>query len=700
MKAQETNLLKFLQGTKQFVIPIYQRTYSWSLEQCQQLWDDIVRVTEHEEIPAHFLGSIIYIERGLYQVSAVPELLVIDGQQRLTTLSIFLAALGEAIDQEESPAITQKKISNYYLVNGEEEGEVRHKLLLTKSDRETLIRLIEGADPPGDAAKQLVRNYEYFKDQLAKAEHSASDIYRAISKLIVVDISLDANHDNPQLIFESLNSTGLDLSQADLVRNFVLMGVDRGLQTELYEHHWYPMEQSFGHAEYSELFDRFMRDYLTLKGDTLDIPKINEVYEEFKKYAQKQQVTGGTTKALVADVHRFSRHFVKLAFLRDDDPEVNGALSDINALKVDVAYPFLLQVYDDYAEGNVTKAELLDVLRLVESYVFRRSICGIPTNSLNKTFAGLPRLIDRENYVGSIKAQFLLKDSYRRFPRDEEFQRQFVVKDVYSLRTRNYILRKLENDGRKELVNVEEYTIEHILPQNENLSEAWQDMLGENWREIQEKYLHTIGNLTLTGYNPELSDRPFGEKLKMDGGFADSPIRLNRFVAEQVSWNEGSIQNRADLLVKQALQLWPLPNVPSEQIEGYREKPKTKERESYTFKDHEYLDGKTLELFELLRKRILNLDASVREEIRKYYIAYKSSTNFVDIIPQRSGLIMSLNIAMEELNDPQDWARDVTSIGRWGTGKVEAKLTKADDLPYAVDLVTQALDVQREATEV
>ena len=315
MKATGTQLVKFLQGTRQFIIPIYQRTYSWTEKQCEQLWNDIIQVAKNKDIPVHFIGSIVYIEKGLYQVSDVPQLLVIDGQQRLTTLSLLLAAFGKALEEKgDSDEITTKKINNYFLFNSEESGEKRYKLILTQSDKDTLINLLEGRDIPEKYSKNIVNNYKYFQNQIAKSEIDLDLLYQGICKLIIVDISLDSSHDKPQLIFESLNSTGLELSQADLIRNYVLMGLEREKQEEIYKNFWYPIEESFGHSEGSEYFDRFMRDYLTIK--TGQIPNIRDVYSSFKEYFAS---ANKSVEESISDIHYFSKFFTKLIFEKEQD---------------------------------------------------------------------------------------------------------------------------------------------------------------------------------------------------------------------------------------------------------------------------------------------------------------------------------------------------------------------------------------------
>jgi len=685
MKADEANLLRFMNGPKQFIIPIYQRTYSWTLKECKQLWDDMIKAGKDDKMSSHFLGSIAYVEKGLYQISTIPKLLLIDGQQRLTTISLLLSALTEVL---KSPIneMSSDKLKNYYLINRDEEKEKRYKLILTKSDKEALFKIIDHKELPDEDSQRIKENYEFFTEQISRSD--IEEVLKGLNKLIIIDVSLDRERDNPQLIFESLNSTGLELTQADLIRNYILMGLEKQEQDNLYTNYWSPMEKSFGYAKYSALFDRFMRDYLTIK--TGKIPNIKDVYSVFKLYAQKFK----DIRELVADIYKYSKYFVNIALEKEQDNEIKAIFSDINTLKVDVSYPFLLQVYEDYKQERITKEEFMQILRYVESYVFRRAICGIPTNSLNKTFANLYKEIKPENYLESFEAALLLKDSYRRFPRDEEFKEQLVIKDVYNFRSRNYLLRKLENHNRKELVNVESYTIEHIMPQNENLSDEWKQELGENWKEIHDKYLHTIGNLTLTGYNPELSDKPFKEKRDMEGGFAYSPIRLNQSLAKLEHWNEKEILNRARTLVDLAVQIWICPELDQETLNKYKVAEKKKYEKTYTIEDHPHLaEGEAMRpLFEELRKRILNLDSSVKEEILKLYIAYKTTTNFVDVVPQKSRLRLSLNMQFDEVNDPKGICKDVTDKGRWGNGDVEVGISKFEELDYIMFLIKQAFD--------
>jgi uncharacterized protein with ParB-like and HNH nuclease domain/predicted transport protein len=695
MKAAQAQFLKFLRTGEQFIIPIYQRTYSWDTAQCEQLWNDIVRAASDDGVAGHFVGSVVYVEHGIYQVSGVTQLLVIDGQQRLTTLTLLLAALAELLKRSgAAPGLTAEQITDHYLLNRHNEGQGRYRLLLTQSDRDTLIRLVDGLPPPEPASRRILGNYEFFRQRLERSGLEAVDVFRGLQKLVIVDISLDRTHDDPQLIFESLNSTGLELSQADLIRNYVLMGQPPGDMEVLYKDYWFPMEQRFGQTDYTSVFDRFMRDYLTVKDRR--IPNIREVYKDFKAHARSG--TAGAIPTIVADVARVSRCFVNIALGKEPDSELREAFAEINTLKVDVAYPFLLEIYEHYAAGRVDRRDFLAVVHLVESYIVRRVICGIPTNSLNKTFVTLAQSLEPSNLVDSLGAAFAAMDSYRRFPSDEEFEREFVVKDIYDLRIRNYLLRKLENHGHKDRVVVEGYTIEHIMPQNVHLPPAWRADLGENWQAIQSRYLNTIGNLTLTMYNPEMSDKPFLEKRDMPGGLRRTPLDLNDQLGNVDLWNEAEIRKRGSRLAKRALEVWPAPVLSSNSRAFYDTKAQATAT-AYTLADHHYLTGPMLELFQQLRMRVLNLDSSVREEILKLYVAYKTTTNLVDVVPQANRLRLSLNMRFHEVDDPTGICRDVTNLGRWGNGDVEVGLTSAEQLEDVMYLVLQAFDKQREGVE-
>lgn len=700
MKATEANLLKFLRKSPQFVIPIYQRNYSWTAEQCRQLWSDLMRAGRGEKVQAHFIGSIVYVERGLSSVTSQEALLVIDGQQRLTTSTLLIAALAKHFETqglgELLEAFSNKKLRNYYLLNPDEDGERHFKLILSETDKDTLLAILQNTPLPAEASSRITENYALFQDLIAANQGELEAICQGLAKLVIVDVSLDRAQDNPQLIFESMNSTGLELSQADLIRNFILMGLEPKLQTELYKTYWRPMERAFGQAAYVVHFDAFMRHYLTAK--TGEIPNVREVYVAFKTFARGLK---GDTRDLVADIHAYASYYCAMALGTEADATLKQAFHDLRELKVDVAYPFLLDVYHDYKQGRLTSEEVLRIVRLVESYVFRRAICAIPTNSLNKTFAGMSRILKKDRYLESVQAAFLLLPSYRRFPGDDEFQRDVKVRDLYNFRSRSYWLRRLENHGRKERVMVEDYTIEHILPQNEAMSKEWQAELGTEWQRVQQDWLHTLGNLTLTGYNSEYSDHPFAYKRDQvtdkDGnlvGFAHSPLKLNLGLGKVSQWNEAVIKDRADRLAADAAKVWGAPQLADDVLDAYRPAA-AKPGQQYGVADHTHLTaGPMHELFEALRKSILALDPCVNEEFLKLYVAYKAETNFVDVVPQAKRLLLVLNLGIDDIEDPKGLCRDISNIGRWGNGDVEIGLSTVDELPYVMGLIRQSFDRQ------
>ncbi len=700
MKASEAKFLDFLKRAPQFVIPIYQRTYSWTDKECRQLWDDILRCGSSDSIGVHFVGSIVYIESGLSQVVHQAPLLVIDGQQRLTTVTLLIAALAEAEgDPEPMEGFSADMLRGYYLLNPLERGERKFKLLLSQTDKGSLTAIVGGLEQPQEPSLRITENFELFRSLLKGCKGDLASVCNGLAKLVVVDIALNRDQDNPQLIFESMNSTGKELSQADLIRNFILMGLEPDLQSRLYEQFWRPMEVDFGQEAYGTHFDAFMRYYLTVK--TGDIPNINAVYEKFKLHARTSRGSDSDdndhVERLVRDIRDYARHFCAIALGKEPDADLSHAFDDLRELRVDVAYPFLLELYHDYKSDALSKADLLECVRLIESYVFRRAICTIPTNSLNLTFATFGKALKKDRYLESIQAHFLQLPSYRRFPSDEEFHREIQHRDLYNFRSRSYWLRRLENHGRRERVTVGEYTIEHILPQNVELSPKWQEALGTDWKRVQQEWLHTLGNLTLTAYNADYSDRYYTEKRDMpsapEKGLKQSPLKLNQGLSVLEIWDESAIQLRAARLADLALTVWSAPLRDASIVDAYRAKPVVVSE--YTIDDHPHLLAATTRpLFESFRKAVLALDPCVSEEFLKLYVAYKAETNFADVVPLAKRLRISLNMRFADMNDPRGLCRDLTGVGRWGNGDVDVSLANLDDLPYIIGLVRQSLERQ------
>ena len=686
MDARKGNIYEILNGNKQFLIPVYQRYYSWDIEQCTRLWNDIVEMQKKGKV-GHFVGSIVNIAEQAMP-TGVQKYMIIDGQQRMTTLSLLLLALRDyAIKNPDDTTINARRIDNMLLKNEYESGDERYKLLLTETDRDILMRLVEEKPIPDDTRSRLLDNYKFFAGKIADKELQPAEVYESIGKLQIVNITLDRTVDDAQAIFESLNSTGKELSESDLIRNYVLMGLEPTEQTYVYEHLWRPMELLFVYETQDSVMDRFFRDYLTMK--ITRIPKQDRVYEEFKLYHLNCEFR--TIRELCQDLLTYAKYYTDMVFNRSSNPALKSLYEDINDLRMEVSYPFLLKVHNDYAEGIISEDDLKLIIRLCISYVFRRSICDIPTNSLNKTFATLRNEIRQDDYVNSIKAFFVMRDDYKEFPNDDKFTAAFVSRDIYTMRSRNFIISHLENYGNKAPIIIENYTIEHIMPQNSSLSPEWQQMLGANWREVQKTYLHTIGNLTLTAYNSEMSDHPFMVKMDMEGGFKESALRLNAYVVKLTEWNEQRIKERASLLADKAKQIWAFPDMTAAELAPYQTVEKPAERYSLETYDTNVF---TKTLFEVLDRRIQNLSPDVKREFKMLYVAYKLDTNFVDIVFQKQRLRISVNMKFSEVIDPNGICRDITGLGRWGNGDVELYMEHTSDVDQIMEIVEQSYRLQ------
>lgn len=689
MDAQKCNIYRILNGDRQFIIPVYQRYYTWNIEQCDRLWNDIVNM-QIQNKSGHFVGSIVNIAEKTGP-GVLEKYMIIDGQQRMTTLTLMLVALRNySADHKEDKSINFKQIENVLLKNEYENGDERYKLLLTETDRNTLITLIERKPlTEADENSRLFRNYQYFEDKVNSLVLKPAEVYESIGKLQIVNITLDRAMDDPQAIFESLNSTGKELSESDLIRNHILMGLPNDEQTYIYEHYWRPMELLFEFDKQESVMDRFFRDYITM--NLTKIPKINKVYDEFKLYHNNCEFS--TVEDFCKDLYTYAKYYTDIVFCKSGVSDFDVLYKDINALRMEVALPFLLKIHNDYYTETISKADFIEIIKLCISYVFRRSICNIPTNSLNKTFATLKNEINNDDYLNSIKAFFVLRDDYKVFPSNEMFVNAFKSRDIYNMRTRNYILSHIENFDNKAPIIIENFTIEHIMPQNSKLSADWQNALGEDWQSIQKKYLHTIGNLTLTAYNSEMSDKDFEDKLEMEGGFKESALRLNSYVVKQTKWNEDTINERADILAEKALQIWEYPKLSQQELQPYIKE--TKAVSKYSLDSYE-VNAFTKMLFDKLNHRIMNLSSNIKREFKKLYISYKLDTNFVDVVIQKQRLRISVNMKFSEVYDPKNLCHDVTNLGRWGNGDAELFFEHLDELDYVMAIIEQSYLLQAE----
>ncbi|MBC2590736.1 DUF262 and DUF1524 domain-containing protein [Rhodococcus aetherivorans] len=695
MKAVDSHLLTLFKKSSQFVVLIYQRVYSWQEPECAQLWSDIIRAGSNEKLGAHFTGSIVYVAKNQSTNTSSEPDLIIDGQQRVTTVTLLLAALAERLEElpedqrEPRDGFSPRKIRSRYLLDENEDGERQYKLILSQADKDGLIAIIQGVEPNTNTPTRVVENFRFFRTQLADPKLDLSVVCQGLDKLVVVDVTLTRNLDNPQLVFEAMNSTGKKLSQADLIRNYVLMDLPPKDQEKLYSAYWRPMELDFSGSAESQ-FDQFARHYLTIK--TGEIPRLGDIYEAFKDHATTFTAESETIQTLVVELRQYARRYCAIALGKESDQKLRRAFKDLDQIKADVVYPFLLEAYTDYELKIITRDDLHEIVQIVTSYIFRRAVCRVPTNSLNKTFAGFGDAVRKGRYLDSVKAHFLSMKSYRAFPTDAEFLAALTTTDLYNFRRRSYFFRLLENHGRKEHVTIEDYTIEHILPQNENLSNDWKTALGEDWRAVQQKYLHTLGNLTLTGYNSEYSDYPFARKRDMDGGFRDSPLRLNKGLGQMETWNAAEIEKRAERLAEDALQIWTSPTLTDEVIAEFEQ---SGAESGFTIEDHpNLLRPARRALFDHLSNETLALDPAITRHFLKLYVAFKAETNFVDVVPQKARLRLSLNIPIEALHDERGLAWDVSGKGHWGNGPTEVELTEESDFAYVMGLVRQAYEYQ------
>ncbi len=690
MEAKATTLLNFIEDNQknQLVIPIYQRLYSWEKEQCKQLWDDIIKIGGSDQIEGHFIGSILYVLDGITHSNNV--LLIIDGQQRLTTITLLLTALRDHLNDEDEflEKFSCQKIQDHYLINSDKDGDKKFRLILSESDKDTLLYLIDkDRRKPSDPSLKIVENFKLFEEWVSKNTDKLETIFKGLEKLMIVKIALEKK-DDPQLIFESMNSKGIELAQTDLIRNYIVMETEVEKQEGFYNKYWRAMEEKF--KQNKKLFDRFVRHYLTIK--TREIPNIKKVYVALKDYRQKE---GIGIEDLLKDLQKYCGYFCRIVFKKEADKDLNKDLNKdlgfLVDLEMDVIYPLLLELYSDYSDGVLSKDDFRRSIALIESYLCRRAVCGLGTNSLNKVFPSFTKHIQKDQYFKSLEAHFGSLKEKQRFPNNDEFKDLFITIDFYKFQKKEYFFERLENFDRKERVYTHEYTTEHIMPQT--LTEEWERDLGENFKEIHDKYLHTIGNLTLTGYNQEYSNKSFQEKQGMEKGFKDSPLRLNQSLKDLESFSEKEIKKRANDLADWALKIWTYPKLNAETLEKYKPKKDKKEKEVYDLSSYKF-GSHSRELFDILSKGIKALDERITENFNQDYISYKFSKNFVDIVVQTKDLKLYLNMKFNELQDEKNLARDMTNKGHLGNGDIEVKLKTKENIPYCLGLIKQALEKQ------
>ncbi len=644
-----------------------------------------IKTGGNDQIEGHFIGSIVFVHDGIYTTN-YNELLIIDGQQRLTTITLLFIALRDHLNDEDEflEKFSHQKIQNRYLINSDKDGDKKFRLILSDSDKDTLLSLIDkDKRKPSKPSSKIVENFKFFEEWVSNTG-KLETIFKGLEKLMIVEIALEKGKDDPQLIFESMNSKGMELAQTDLIRNYIVMETEVKKQESFYNKYWRAMEEEFEQSKRGDLFNKFVRHYLTIK--TGNIPNIKKAYVALKDYQQKE---GIGIEDLLKDLQKYCGYFCRIVFKKESDKDLNKALGFLVDLEMDVVYPLLLELYSDYSDGVLSKADFIPIIALIESYICRRAVCGLGTNGLNKIFASFTKKIDKDQYLESIKAHFVCLIEKQRFPNNDEFKNLFITIDFYHFQKKTYFFERLESDT-EEPVNTKECTIEHIMPQT--LTEEWKKDLGENFQAIHDKYLHTIGNLTLTGYNQEYSNNSFQEKRDMEKGFKQSPLRLNQSLKDLESFGEKEIEKRANDLADFALKIWTYPKLDAETLEKYKPKKDKKEKKVYDLSSYKF-GSHSRELFDILSKDIKALD-EITEKFNQEYISYVFDKNFVDIVVQDKGLKLYLNMKFNELQDEKNLARDMTNKGHLGNGDIEVKLETKENIPYCLGLIKQALEKQ------
>ena len=563
MKGEAQPLIKFFDGSdKRFIIPLYQRNYDWKEENCKQLFQDLLTV-HNTGRKSHFFGSIVSsIKKG------TEDRFIIDGQQRITTVSLLLIAMVNATKAGLLLATDTKlveKIFKRYLVDEYQEDERKVKLKPIKKDMQAFDALLYSPEEQYVKESNVTRNYVFFYENVTKCGLTLDELFETIKKLEVINIKLE-DGDDPQLIFESLNSTGLDLSEADKIRNYLLMSLSPSEQDHLYTLYWNPIEKSTNYDP-----SPFVRDYLTMKQGK--IGRLDKIYFIFKEYAE---AINQDRASLMEDMHKYAEIYRKVDRADMSNDKLNRRLSQVRTLDSTIAYPFYMAFFDYADTCNMSIEERAGVLDVIEAYWARRIICNLPSNALNKVFATLHR--DVLNHIGKadpnagtpsyldvLKYVLLQKARTALFPEDSMVKEEFATRQVYKMpsNARSFIIERLENRDNNERHDVvkqlseKTISIEHIMPQT--LSDKWKGALGSDWERIHQQYLHTMANLTLTGYNSQYSNLTFLEKRDMEKGFKESAFRLNNYVKSCDQWTETELQQRQKDLLGVFLKLYPMP---------------------------------------------------------------------------------------------------------------------------------------------
>lgn len=706
MKAVNRLFNEIIDGKKQFVIPVFQRDFSWTLEQFQQLWRDVERASNKRAKGDHFLGSIVYVGADLAG-AAFQRWLLIDGQQRMTTLTLLMTALRDHIRQqiqdqkwsggEDSPTIEQ--IDAYYLKNMYESGQRRYKLLLRRKDNATLQALIDGKDTSGlegERSDLLIEAYDFFRSELDAPTCDPNDVYRGIARLGIVDVTLDRNIDNPQLVFESMNSTGIALRQSDLVRNYLLMGLDDSEQTRLYEEYWKKIESFFRASE--SALDWFLRDYMALEQRLTQQIRLDRVYDEFKSFWRHD---GGTPlEDLLADMVRVARTYSSFLGIEAMTPQrLAHAISRMRSLNTTQGV-LVMRLHRCYEEDQLSEDEFVHAVGLIESYLLRRAVLGLQTRGYWSVFARIAHNLKHESAFESLHVAMARLRGSNRFPSDDEFSRGLKERDLYGLRVCKHILDWLENAGYMEPSPVQDYSIEHIMPQEIREIREWQEMLGEDWEESHATHLHRLGNLTLTAYNSTYSNLPFEKKKDIEGGFRQSAVRLNRDVRDEARWTAEEIVLRGERLAKRALEIWRHHEADAAQIqiEDVRE---LRERAAIRSVSSLEIDDQSRKVLDGIRERIRDC-SDIIEVIEHKSVCCYGPEFFAELLPMKGWVRIILPLEFNEVEKPDGLTVQDASTWKFVPNRVHTDsdllvdVWRMEDIATVSSMIRQALDRSRQ----
>ena len=694
---------ELIDGRKQFSIPIFQRDFCWTREQCRDMWKAVIAAGNDEKKREHFIGSIVYVAADEVG-AAFQNWLVIDGQQRLTTLTLLLTALRDCIREsswsggDDSP--TSNQIDSSFLKNSHDVDQRSYKLVLRRIDNETLHALLDGNDISDSeyGISELVRDcYKFFKDRISEPECNFDRVYRGVGRLSIVDVRLDRQIDNPQLIFESMNSTGVDLSQSDLVRNYLLMGLGESEQTQFYKNYWSKIESYFRTSR--DVFDSFLRDYVAFKSESTEQTRTDRVYDAFKIFRQGSSDVPLDT--LLKDMTNVARTY---ASFQGTAPMQRSWLADAmkNMRSLNTTQGLLvMRLYDCHERGLLPQDQFVHAIKIIESYLLRRAVLGMQTRGYWSIFARVAHKIEGQNVLRSLRVELARLRDNNRFPTDEEFKRTLQDSNLYGLRICKHILGRLENSDQREPSPVHEYSIEHIMPQTIGYEPAWQEMLGDDWLRVHTTWLHRLSNLTLTAYNSTYSNRPFHEKKEIEGGFHQSAVRLNQYIRDQSRWTEREMRERGKILAKRALEIWPYHNVDELYIQEADEQDLRRRAVLKNANDLEIGDNIRILLCTIQRE--VHKLGDIIEVIEQKSVCFYGPEFFAEILPMGSRLRVLLPLDFSEAENPDGLSVEDSSTWKFVPNRVHSDcdllidITQEDQISAVMPMVRQALDRSRRA---